>query len=381
MIQCAIFRFRGKSMKIVYIANARIPTEKAHGLQMSTMCEQFGLLGNEVLMLAPTRNNNIKSDVFDFYHIKKSFNIKYITCPDFIKYGQIGFILTSWIFAFLTTQYIFKQKFDLVYSRDGRSLWLLSWFRNNFVWEIHDDQRKWWAKRVLKKGICMVTTNKALVGLHENFEKANLKSLVAPNGMTIYEHNEDKTEVRKKIGIENYKKIILYTGHLYKYKGADVLAEAAKKMPQFDFLFVGGTNSDVNIYKNRYKDIGNIHFIGYVEHNLVPQYLMSADLLVIPNSANDEFSKFYTSPIKLFEYIASGTPVIASDLPSIREVVDENEVYFFKPDNSEDLIKKINEAMQNPEDSIIKSINSFKKAKEYTWENRAKKILNFLNKK
>lgn len=79
--------------KLLYIANARIPTERAHGLQMNKMCEAFAAAGNEVTMLAPTRRNPISADPYSFYKTSKTYRIEYLPCPDLVRFGSVGFVL------------------------------------------------------------------------------------------------------------------------------------------------------------------------------------------------------------------------------------------------------------------------------------------------
>ncbi|MCD6471081.1 glycosyltransferase family 4 protein, partial [bacterium] len=138
-------------------------------------------------------------------------------------------------------------------------------------------------------------------------------------------------------------------------------------------FIVGGTKKEIEKYKRKSKE--NIYFIEFQKQEKVPIYLKAADILVLPNSATEEISKSYTSPLKLFEYMASKRPIVASNLSSIREIVNENDVLFFRPNDEKDLALKIekliyDKALQN---RLIK--NAYRKVKNYTWEKRAKKIV------
>ena len=106
--------------------------------------------------------------------------------------------------------------------------------------------------------------------------------------------------------------------------------------------------------------------------------MKAADALVLPNKKEEKISELYTSPLKLFEYMASGRPIIASDLPSLREVLDENSAVFFESGDSSQLAESIKNILNN--ENLGRSISSraFEKVKNHTWENRAKKILDFV---
>jgi len=75
-------------MRILYIANVRMPTEKAHGLQIMKMCEAWSDNGHEVVLMAPARFNYIKADPFDFYSARRNFCIKKIFTLDFLRWSN-----------------------------------------------------------------------------------------------------------------------------------------------------------------------------------------------------------------------------------------------------------------------------------------------------
>ena len=83
--------------------------------------------------------------------------------------------------------------------------------------------------------------------------------------------------------------------------------------------------------------------------------------------------------MKLFGYMASGVPIVASDLPSLREIVDESLVYFFTPDDPQNLAKVITSLFAHYPDACAKALKTFSIAKEYSWDTRAQNIISFLH--
>jgi glycosyltransferase involved in cell wall biosynthesis len=98
----------------------------------------------------------------------------------------------------------------------------------------------------------------------------------------------------------------------------------------------------------------------------------------LPNSKKSEISKKYTSPMKLFEYMASGIPIVASDLPSIREILNESNSVLVDPDIPKSIINGIIEVITNKSLANKISEQSFLDVENYTWSKRAINILEFI---
>ncbi|MFA5133283.1 MAG: glycosyltransferase [Patescibacteria group bacterium] len=375
-------------IKIDYIANARIPTEKAHGLQIMKMCEAWSL-GNRVVLYLPNRKNPLgKINPLEFYRIPDGhFDIRKISCLDLMPYikvlGRLAFWIQNLSFAFNVARKLKNTGADIIFSRDFLSSFILSCSGRKVIYEVHDSPRNTFLKRcALKKIYKFVATN--------NFKKDELvkifgipdwKIFVAPNGVDeMFFVGKNKELSRKALGLPLDKKIVLYSGHLYSWKGAETLLEAAKKLPkEYLTVFVGGTEDDAARFKEKAGENDNILILGYRPYAEIPDYLSSADVLILPNTAKENISLKETSPIKLFEYMASSRPIIASDIPSIREVVSENEVIFFEPDNAEDLKNKIEKVSGDPV-YILERVKNAKRmiSNYYSWQSRAEKILDFL---
>ena len=126
-------------MKIIYIINARIPTEKAHGIHVMKMCEALAKKC-QVDLVIPRRCNKIKQDPFDYYGVSRTFKIKKIPCLDIIpldKYlGYTALWIESLSFTFFTFFYLLFNKADIIYTRDKFLLFISPLWRN-FVFEIH----------------------------------------------------------------------------------------------------------------------------------------------------------------------------------------------------------------------------------------------------
>lgn len=374
-------------MKFYYIANARIPTEKAHGIQIANMCQAFVTQGVDLELLVPKRKNFIKDNIFEYYGIEKKFDVKYFKIVNLVnKIPYLGFLLQSFIFAFKIKKYLDKnyKKGDIIYSRDIFSLWFLRNTKYKLFYEIHNwPNNLTFLHRILFFKIKFIAISQGLINelLIIGIKKENI--FLAPDGVSLKKFDkitDDKKVLRNILGLPEKEKIVLYTGHLYKWKGAQTLLDAAAYI-NAKVYFLGGTKEDINIFKDKVKikNLNNVYLLGHKPHDEMPKYMKSADILVLPNSKDSKISKYYTSPMKLFEYLASGVPIVASDLPSIREILLEEEAIWVDADNYKSLAKSINVLLEDDELNKKISKNYKKKILGYSWENRAKNIINFIN--
>jgi glycosyltransferase involved in cell wall biosynthesis len=157
-------------------------------------------------------------------------------------------------------------------------------------------------------------------------------------------------------------------------------AELLKANPHIMFALVGGSAQDVNHYRKitREKDLNNIIFVTHQDRQSVPLYLHAADVLLLPNAPTSEESKHFTSPIKMFEYMASERPIIASRLPSISEVLNDNNAFLVEAGSPDELSLAIKKIQEKPEDAHHKAKNARCDVEKYTWRRHAERLMEFL---
>lgn len=344
------------------------------------MCEAFAMSNCKIDVIVPKRKNNIKENAFEFFHIKEIFNIKYLWCFDGVMWGKFGYWLASITFIISVIKYSFWKN-DIFYTRDESIAFFLKLIGKKVAWEAHRGQNNFFVRSLIFFGVPTVVITGGLRNLYLELGFKEDLILVAPDAVDIEQFDLpiNRNEAKEKLKLNVNKKIILYSGHLYSWKGADILAKAAMHLGgDVEVVFVGGTDVDVETFFKKYGHVENITILGKKPHHLIPFYLRAADVLILPNSKGEDISRLYTSPMKLFEYMASNTPIISSDLPSLREILNEDTAYFFKSDDVIDLVDVIKYVLSNESDSKEKAKRARISVEEYSWHKRAKNIINFL---
>jgi glycosyltransferase involved in cell wall biosynthesis len=374
-------------MNITYLTNVRIPTPRAQGYAVMKMCSEFTKAGARIKLVVPARRNSkSKEDPFDFYKIEKNFEIKRISSFDFLGKRERSIKIFYWIdiLSFLVvSKFLLNMKSqDVLYTRDFMTTLFFS--KKYFIClELHDiPKSKFLFRLAIKKAKLFFVLN---VYLKKELLKMGIpedKIHIASSGVELkdFDIEINKNDARQKTDLPRDKNIVMYTGHLYEWKGADTLAEAAQFLPETLFVFVGGVPPESDKFIGKYKKYQNIIVRSFVERSMIPLYLKSADALVLPNSASEKISSEYTSPLKLFEYMASGRPIIASDLPSIREIVNEKTAVFAETDNPQSFAGAIKRILENKVLAQALTENVHHEIQKYSWQKRAENILSVINK-
>lgn len=346
-----------EKQKFTYIVNARIPTEKAHGIQIMKMCEAFADNGMEVELVIPRRKTHASDDPFEYYGVKRNFEITKLWSLDTARFGYLGFWFGLVIFAERALWYTMLKR-GVFYTRDEFIAVYLKLMGKKVIWEAHMGQRNVFVKVLIKLKVPFVVISGGLKNLYKSLGVPEKRILVAYDAVDLvqFDIGISKEEAREKVGLDRNAKIVMYTGSQYAWKGVETFKSAEKLLPNIKFVLVTGE-----------------------PYSKIPLYLKAADVLVLPNSSKEDISRLYTSPMKLFEYMASGRPIVAADLPSLREIIDESQSTFFQAGSHQDLNRAISEVFRNPSIAESKANKSLSLVQRYTWINRARSILRFLD--
>ncbi|MEH2302097.1 MAG: glycosyltransferase [Nostoc sp.] len=200
------------------------------------------------------------------------------------------------------------------------------------------------------------------------------------NGLFMQRQPEKAAEWRKKLLRDENQNLVVYAGALQQFKGIDVLIDVANEMPNVQFACAGGKPAEVEYYQQlvKEKQVDNIKFLGYVLHNELASLLQAADVLAHPHCSGKAAT--FTSPLKLFDYFASGTPIVATEIPSLVEFQDTQSITAWcEPDNPSKFAECLKQVLETRPRKVEGYPDSIEFVKQFSWENRAAKILSYVD--
>jgi glycosyltransferase involved in cell wall biosynthesis len=366
-------------MKILYLAayGSNFPSRDANSIHIMRMCEAISKLGHEVILVISDRGSNVEA-IFEHYGIDATFAVDIIKIPT-VKGKTL-------IYAFKSSRRSYSYRPDLIITRSAL-LGAMSVKRNLPV--VYDSHSPVWERSFLEllsfrflirnNNLRKMITNSA--ALKEMYIEKGLVPAggitVAHNGSVLSSH-DNKPEIWP--GRENVMQIG-YTGHLYPGRGIETVIECANQVPDCDFHIIGGGKKDI-VYWAAKTQMENLFFHGFIRHSEIYKYRNKCDVLLAPYRSEKiamaggkgDQSK-YMNPIKIVEYMSSMKAIISSDLPTIREILDDNSAILVPAGDTKLWVSAINK-MRDPETRRKFATNAFNKfAGNLTWEKRAETFL------
>ncbi|MEJ5301419.1 MAG: glycosyltransferase [Thermodesulforhabdaceae bacterium] len=391
-------------MKIIYLSRSRFPSTAANSVNVMKMCEAFSLLGHDVLLVGKFETDDLPV-VFDYYRVKHKFGLKPIPSWDGSATDPLYVIRSIWEA---------KKYFpDLVYSRSLEACFGVATLGIPSVYEIHAKPRTL-LKRVLLKRLIAMPSLKRIVAItqglacylsREGFLKGNKTSYVSDLSykLCVAHDGADPEDFNASVPVgfedeaNHFRSVfsnmppdrlqVGYVGSLYPGKGMEIISEIVHLCPWANFHIVGGNKNEVALWNRRCIKNGfippNVMFYGFIPHALIGYICSFMDVALLPaqpfisNVSKNIDEAWHVSPLKLFEYMAAGVPVIASDLESLREVIEPGVTGLLVPPN--DPAAWCN-ALSLLRDHPELRVQLGRKAREvlvnsYSWRCRAEKVL------
>jgi len=402
-------------VKLLYVANARLPTEKAHGVQIMKMGEAFVQGGADVELVVPFRVQPAQmrqaGDVWDYYGIRRRFKLTRLPSLDLLfldRYlpgwlAYLPFYVQALTFNLCALFYGLLRPAEVLYSRDWMSflLWLpWRWLRKRIlVLEEHTfPHHGGWGARlhlaVSRRVDRLVVITQRLKELYVAAGVPAGRVLVAPDGVDLarFENLPGRDEARRQLGLPLEKPIVGYVGRFHTLgvsKGLDVLVEAAallrERGAEITLCLVGGPEESFPALRELARQCGlpedELILVDRVPLQIVPPYMRAFDVCAMPFPWTEHYAH-YMSPLKMFEYMASGTPVVATDLPATREILrDGQNAVLVPPDDPEALAQGLRRVLDMPDRGQQLATQARQDVVSFTWERRAANVLSFVGAK
>ena len=388
-------------MRILYLADIRFPLERANGIQTMETCHALAGRGHEVDLIVRPDTLTPPRDPFVYYGLAPEPRLRIERAPVSgpAAARRLGYL------AFAVGRSLGTSRADVILTRDlGTASLLLrlpSGFRPPIAYESHGYAPEVAAvlpdlvatavrpgarklrrlarreERVWRGADAYVTITAALAEDLAARYGPRERIATVPDGTRLRPPGAAKLRGAAPA-------VVAYAGHLYPWKGVDVLIEAVARLPNVTALIVGGHPEEPDLARlqalaEQRGVAARVTFTGIVEPSRVPDLLRSADVLALPNPASAISTRF-TSPLKLFEYMTAGRPIVASDLPAIREVLHHEEnALLVPPGDAAALAEAIERCTGQPAFAARIARAAREAAPAYSWERRAEKLEALLN--
>ena len=399
-------------MRILYLADIRFPLERANGIQSMETCHALAARGHEVTLVVRPDTHTPARDPYAFYGLLRIPRLHIEIAPVNIKgpapSRRVGYL------TFAVGRAMGRTRQDVIFTRDlGLASLLLripASLRAPVVYEAHGiaadvaaalpglltgapeaspAKLRRLARReahVWKGADGYVTITDGLKKeLERRFASRN-RIAVVPDGTSVA-NNPDPRPPTPDLRPPAFDKApadkpmftIGYAGHLYPWKGVDLVVEAVAAIEDSRGLIVGGHEKEpdlarVKAFAEQLHCASRVTFTGLIPPADVAGRLREADVLTLPNPVS-AISSTFTSPLKLFEYMASGRPIVASDLPSLREILrHEHNALLVEPGNPQALIAGIERIRNDAALGRRLADQARMDVAQFTWARRAERL-------
>jgi glycosyltransferase involved in cell wall biosynthesis len=383
-------------VRLTYFADIRLPLERANGIQTMETCHALAARGHEVTLIARSDTRKPARDPYEYYGLPRSrgFVIEQapVAGPQLAR--RLGYL------SFSAGRAIGRGRADVLFTRDlgvaAALLRLPPALRPPLVYESHGYAPEVAAElprlvataspagarklkrlqereaRVWREAAGYVTITSALADLLANRFGSRDNVAVVPDGVRLA---ADRQWTPPPEGPA----VVGYAGHLYAWKGTDILLEALARMPDVRGLIVGGHEAEPDLprARERAQALGlgaRVELTGPVPPAAVAGFLERASILVLPNLPT-AISTHFTSPLKVFEYMAAGRAIVASDLPALREVLQDSVNALLVPaGDAGALATAIQRLIDDPRLANRLAQTAFARAEQFDWSRRAERL-------
>lgn len=363
-------------MKLAYLAESAIPSRAANSVHVMRMCHAFASHGHDVSLLVPDRDDveHDAADPFDHYGIEPTFRIERLPWP--------AQLMRSRRYALRAGRRAAAMNPDLVYGRSLLHCASAALAGAPVVFETHAPVRGW-LDRLAFRTVLQGDGMRRLVVISESLAKLIASDWPAVSHRVLVAHDGADPGPEPTASVAGDRMRVGYAGHLYAGRGIALIVALAQRCPWADFIVLGGEDADLTAWRSRAGDLGNLRFAGFVPPARVRNELDRCEVLLAPYQRRVEVAGHggdtvaWMSPLKLFEYMAAGRPILCSDLPVLREIVEhERTAVLCAPESVDDWVAALSRLRDDP----VRAGRLGRAARtlllqRFTWSARALRVL------
>jgi glycosyltransferase involved in cell wall biosynthesis len=374
---------------LAYISQGNIPSRKAHTTQACHMAAALAAHVPRVELITQAqirrgRHVQATKDVSAWYGLPDELTIRRLPVSARSICDDQGFIQrVPKRFARYAALYCRFRRPQLVYTRLLKAAVQTCRMRLPTVLETHDppaNEASLFAKVVAQaqtpwfRGL--VTVSPVLGQIFADHGIPQEKILVSPDAANTTPFDHANAQLGDRSGSDRL--VVGYCGHFYPGRGIETLLECGRRLPEIEFRLIGGYPEDVERYKSISADLPNVHYVGFVPNSEVPRRLVECDILCMPYTEACPIID-WISPMKMFEYMAAGRAILASNLTAMREVLEhERNSLLCSADSPASWVEAIQRLARDQTLRMQLGRQARKEVSQYTWTGRAGEVLDWL---
>ena len=374
-------------LRVAYVTDQLLPSDATDTAQTMAMCAALGALDDVALTLVAPAHPRLRdvSALAAHYGVASTFSLAPLPGPYPAPLGLRG--LEKVAHARNAARWLRDHAIDLVYTRNLPAVWAT--LSRTDMPVVYETYRPWPEQSRFKRLLfTRLRRRERLVGLvlHSRLAAESYAWLGFSPERLMVAHNAidpapflnplSPREARTRLGLPLDGPLVVYTGHVSPDKGLDLVLDAAERLPSVRFALVG--SSGQGPIERRAAALSNVRVVGWQSANVVPIWLMAADILVIPPTSRPLLKVGNTVlPIKTFQYLAAGRAIVAPRTPDLCEVLDDRNAVLVPPDDREAFITALTWLCAEPGRAATLGDQARRGALDRTWDRRARAVADF----
>ena len=378
-------------MLFTYISPSVLPSRSANSVHVVWQCDALARAGVELTLYArrtvPARTDLVPA-------LEKAYGVDAANWRLVSYHSSVNRAETARTAALAVADMAARPRPDVVLSRNLYAAFVLAVIeRRPLIFEMHQIERGFRLRMqdaiMARPWVATVAISDALARhLRDNRGIARDRIRVlhdaAPRGMQSVPPAARRMVMAELVPETrgDWVATCAYFGHLYPGRGIEIIEQMAAARPRVCFLVIGGTEADIE-RRRASNSRSNLFFLGHRSHSFARGAMAAADVLLMPYQTRvsiglgEHDTAQWMSPMKMFEYLASGAPIISSDLPVLREVLaHERNALLVPPDSAPAWVAALDRLITHPQLAArLGATGHAEYLERHTWDHRARRLL------